>query len=134
MDRARSGDVAKERDEDQKRAANQAVNENKDDSAGRTTSSGIANLRRREAQEGRAEAQKSEATEEAPESRSVGSRKFKRQGNAWVDSKFKSSMSVRNVERESEEFDKLDSGLRSIAQQLSGEIVVVWKGKAYRIR
>ena len=66
--------------------------------------------------------------------RSVGGRKFKRQGSAWVDSKFKSSMSVRTVARGSEEFDELSSGLRSIANQLSGEIVVVWKGKAYRIR
>lgn len=75
-----------------------------------------------------------DASEEAPETRSVGGRKFTRQGNAWVDSKLKSSMSVRSIARGSEEFDKLDSGLRSIAKQLSGEIVVVWKGKAYRIR
>ena len=74
------------------------------------------------------------SSEEAAETRSVGGRKFKRQGNAWVDSKLKSSMSVRTIGRGSEEFDNLDSGLRSIAKQLSGEIVVVWKGKAYRIR
>jgi hypothetical protein len=43
-------------------------------------------------------------------------------------------MSVRNVARGSDEFAALDSRLRSIAQQLNGEIVVVWKGKAYRIR
>jgi len=43
-------------------------------------------------------------------------------------------MSVRNVSRGSEEFGALDSGLRSIAQQLGGEIIVVWKSKAYRIR
>jgi hypothetical protein len=86
----------------------------------------------------RVEARKSEGarttSEEAPETRSVGGRKFKRQGNAWVDSKLKSSMSIRTVARGSEEFDKLDSGLRSIAKQLNGEIVVVWKGKAYRIK
>lgn len=73
-------------------------------------------------------------SEPAPETRSVGGRKFQRQGNAWVDLKFKSSMSVRNVSRGSEEFTELDSGLRSIAQQLGGEIIVVWKSKAYRIR
>ena len=74
------------------------------------------------------------AKEETPETRSVGGRKFQRQGNGWVDVKFKSSMSVRNVSRGSEEFGALDSGLRSIAQQLGGEITVVWKNKAYRIR
>jgi hypothetical protein len=74
------------------------------------------------------------AKEEAPETRSVGGRKFQRQGNGWVDVKFKSSMSVRNVSRGSDEFSALDSGLRSIAQQLGGEIIVVWKNKAYRIR
>jgi hypothetical protein len=73
-------------------------------------------------------------SEEAPETRSVGGRKFRKQGSAWVDLKFKSSMSVKTVARGSEEFSSLDSGLRSIASQLSGEIIVVWKSKAYRIR
>jgi hypothetical protein len=73
-------------------------------------------------------------SEEAPETRSVGGRKFRKQGSAWVDLKFKSSMSVKSIARGSEEFSSLDSGLRSIASQLSGEIIVVWKSKAYRIR
>jgi len=72
--------------------------------------------------------------DKAPETRSAGGRKFKRQGNAWVDAKFKASMSVKNISRGSSEFDALDSGLRSIAQQLGGEVIVVWKGKAYQIR
>ncbi|MFS8084906.1 MAG: hypothetical protein ACMG6H_04700, partial [Acidobacteriota bacterium] len=73
-------------------------------------------------------------SEEAPETRSVGGRKFRKQGNVWLDLKFKSSMLPRSVSRGSEEFSALDSGLRSIASQLSGEIIVVWKNKAYRIR
>ena len=72
--------------------------------------------------------------EPAPETRSVGGRKFRKQGSAWVDLKFKSSMAVKSIARGSDEFSSLDSGLRSIASQLSGEIVVVWKNKAYRIR
>jgi hypothetical protein len=72
--------------------------------------------------------------DEAPPTRSVGGRKFQRQGNAWVDTKFKSSMSVKNISRGSDDYDELDSGLRSIAQQLSGEVIVVWKGKAYRFK
>lgn len=69
-----------------------------------------------------------------PETRSAGGRKFKRQGNSWVDSKFKSSMTLKRISRGSSEFDALDSGLRSIAGQISGEIIVVWKSKAYLIR
>lgn len=140
IDRARPGDFAKARDEDSNRAAaNQPATENKqEDSKRGRTESQLVTVSPKSVGELRTEARKSAGTgsssEEAPETRSVGGRKFKRQGNAWVDSKLKSSMSVRTVGRGSEEFDKLDSGLRSIAKQLGGEIVVVWKGKAYRIR
>jgi hypothetical protein len=81
-----------------------------------------------------ADSNRESAEEKAPETRSVGGRKFKHQGNAWVDAKFKSSMSLKSISRGSSEFDALDSGLRSIAQQLSGEVIVVWKSKAYLIR
>jgi hypothetical protein len=74
------------------------------------------------------------ASEEAPQTRSAGGRKFRRQGSAWVDAKFKSSMTLKSIARGSSEFDALDGGLRSIAQQLGGEVIVVWKGKAYLIR
>ena len=73
-------------------------------------------------------------SEESSQVRAVGGRKFKRQGGVWIDVKYKSSMSLHDVPRGSEAFGALDSGLRSIAQQLSGEVVVVWKGKAFRIR
>jgi len=43
-------------------------------------------------------------------------------------------MTVKSISRGSNDFDALDSGLRSIAQQLGGEVIVVWKGKAYLIR
>ena len=59
---------------------------------------------------------------------------FRKQGSAWVDQKFKSSMTLKSVARTSDEFNALDSGLRSIAQQLGGEVIVVWKGKAYLIK
>jgi hypothetical protein len=72
--------------------------------------------------------------EKPPETRTAGGRKFRRQGNAWVDTRFKSSMTVKSISRGSNDFDALDSGLRSIAQQLGGEVIVVWKGKAYLIR
>lgn len=74
------------------------------------------------------------ATEEAPQTRSAGGKKFRKQGAAWVDQKFKSSMTLKNVSRGSDEFAALDSGLRSIVQQLGGEVIIVWKGKAYLIK
>lgn len=74
------------------------------------------------------------ASSEEAQTRSAGGRKFRRQGNAWVDQKFKSSMTLKSVSRGSDEFAALDAGLRSIAQQLGGEIIVVWKNKAYLIR
>ena len=73
-------------------------------------------------------------SEKAPETRSAGGHKFRRQGNAWVDSKFKSSMSITNVTRGSDAFRALDPAVRSMAEQLGGEVIVVSKGKAYRIR
>src|SRR5258707_1379609 len=72
-------------------------------------------------------------SEKAPETRSAGGHKFRRQGNAWVDRKFKSSMSVTNVARGSDAFRALDPAVHAIAHQLGGEVIVVAKGKAYRI-
>jgi hypothetical protein len=72
--------------------------------------------------------------EKPPDTRSAGGRKFRRQGNGWVDSKFKSSMTLKSISRGSSEFNELDSGLRSIAQQLGGQVIVVWKNKAYLIK
>lgn len=70
------------------------------------------------------------------ETRSVGGRRFRRQGNAWIDTAYNSSRSTINVARGSDQYRALaadEPGLRSIAEQLGGEVVVVWKGKAYRI-
>jgi putative zinc finger protein len=74
------------------------------------------------------------ASAEEAQTRSAGGRKFRRQGNAWVDQKFKSSMTLKGISRGSNEYAALDAGLRSIAQQLGGEVIVVWKDRAYLIR
>ena len=73
------------------------------------------------------------SSEDIPETRSANGRKFRRQGNVWVDKKFKSSMSIRSISRGSDEYRALDSGIRSIAEQLGGDVIIVWKGKAYQI-
>jgi hypothetical protein len=78
--------------------------------------------------------QSASTEEKPPETRSLSGRKFRREGNAWVDVKFKSSMPVKSISRGSSEFDELDSELRSIAKQLGGQILVVRKNKAYLIK
>jgi hypothetical protein len=141
-DRSRgAGDFAKARDEDRtSRQADQPVaKEEAKDEAGaarKRSAPRTATLAGRSNAGERQEEPKSDKAGPPVEAdtRSVGGRKFKREGNAWVDVKLKSSMSIKTVSRGSEDFEKLDSGLRSIAQQLSGPIVVVWKGKAYRIQ
>jgi len=80
--------------------------------------------------------EKKEAAEEA-DSQTVSGRKFRRSGNAWIDKAYSSSRSVTNISRGSEQFRALmadEPGLRAIVQQLSGEVIVVWKSRAYRIR
>jgi|SRR5882724_6338003 len=73
----------------------------------------------------------------AVETRRVSGRLFHRQGNAWVDADYASGRATVNVSRGSEQFRALiadEPALRSIAEQLGGEVIVVWKGTAYRIR
>ena len=73
----------------------------------------------------------------AGETRSVGGRTFRREGNGWVDTAYNSSASVVNVRRGSEQFRSLiadEPGLKVISEQLSGTVIVVWKGRAYRIQ
>lgn len=71
------------------------------------------------------------------ESRRVSGRVFQRQGKAWIDADYASGRTTVNVSRGSEQFRALtadEPGIRAIAEQLAGEVIVVWKGTAYRIR
>lgn len=142
IDRSRAGDAPKDSGEGSGRmmSSNQPIfGANKQEESGPRKDARTPSVQSRDANEIREETRKPEASrrsgsDEAPPTRSVGGRKFQRNGNVWVDTKFKSSMSVKNISRGSDDYDALDSGLRSIAQQLGGDVVVVWKGKAYRIR
>jgi hypothetical protein len=70
------------------------------------------------------------------ETRIVSGRHFRREGNVWVDTAYESSRAAINVARGSEHFRSLvadEPGIRAIAEQLRGEVIVVWKGRAYRI-
>ncbi len=65
--------------------------------------------------------------------RSAGGKKFASRDGAWYDTAY-NNQATTNVRRGSEDFEKLDSGLRSIADKIDGVLVVVWKSKAYRIQ
>ena len=67
------------------------------------------------------------------ETTSVGGKTFKRAGNAWVDAAYKGQATT-NITRGTKEYKKLDSGLRSIVENLGGTVVVVWKEKAFKIQ
>jgi hypothetical protein len=69
----------------------------------------------------------------ATSTRSIGGKTFQLRQGAWYDSSY-SGQKTKNVRRSSDDYKKLDGGLRSIADTLGGTVVVVWNGKAYRIQ
>jgi outer membrane biosynthesis protein TonB len=74
---------------------------------------------------------------DAAETRTVAGRKFRRQGDSWIDVAYSSVRVTTNLSRGSEQYRALiadEPGIKTIADQLDGEVVVVWKGRAYRIR
>lgn len=70
------------------------------------------------------------------ETRTVAGRRFRKQGGVWIDTAY-SSQSLTELRRGSEHYRGLvgdEPAIKQIADQLDGEIIVVWKGKAYKIR
>ena len=99
----------------------------------------------REAERGKDENRSAEDSERiergragsAAETRTVAGRRFRRQGDAWVDANYSAGQSYTIVRRNSEQFRALvadEPGLRRIVDALGGEVTVVWKGRAYRFR
>lgn len=85
----------------------------------------------------RAEGRGADADDKAVETRSVAGRHFRKSGRVWIDTAFDSSKPIISVTRGSEHYRSLvgdEPSLRKIADELDGEIVVVWKGSTYRIR
>lgn|GEM_PF-289967 len=75
--------------------------------------------------------------EDAGETRTVAGRQFRRQKNAWVDTAYRAGQATVNVRRDSEQWRALvadEPDLRRIADALGGEVLVVWHGRAYRIK
>ncbi len=75
--------------------------------------------------------------DETAETRSVGGRRFRREVTAWVDISYNPSLAMTTVVRGSEQYRALvadEPTIKTIADQLSGEVILVWRGRAYRIR
>ncbi|MEP6946811.1 MAG: zf-HC2 domain-containing protein [Acidobacteriota bacterium] len=63
----------------------------------------------------------------------VGGKTFDHREGVWYDTMYHGS-ATRNYRRGTDEYKKLDSGLRSIADSISGTVVLVWKERSYRIQ
>jgi hypothetical protein len=78
-----------------------------------------------------------EADKDGAAVRSVAGRRFRKERGVWVDTEYDSSRGTVNLARGSEQYRALvadEPAIRTIAEQLNGEVIVVWKGRAYRIR
>jgi len=64
--------------------------------------------------------------------RAVGGKTFDNRNGAWYDRAYRNQATT-NYRRGTAEYKKLDGGLRSIADNLGGTVVLIWKDKAYRI-
>jgi hypothetical protein len=69
--------------------------------------------------------------------RSVAGRRFRKSARVWIDTAYDASKPITTVARGSEQYRALvadEPSIRRIAEELDGEIVVVWNGRTYRIR
>jgi hypothetical protein len=83
------------------------------------------------------EADKDTSLNLATATRSLAGRRFRKSGSVWIDTEYESSTPTTNITRGSEQYRALiadEPSLRTIAETLDGEIIVVWKSRAYRIR
>jgi hypothetical protein len=63
----------------------------------------------------------------------AGDKRFTHRNGIWYDAAYH-GQALKTIRRGSDEFKKLDAGLREIANSMGGTVVVVWKEKAYRIQ
>jgi len=97
----------------------------------------LANIRGADSKDAPAAAGAEKSAKSEGEVRNVLGRRFRKRGSVWVDSAYDSSRQTVNVSRGSEQYRALvadEPAIRTIAEQLNGEVIVVWKGTVYRIR
>lgn len=81
-------------------------------------------------------AKSSKDADDEIETRTVSGKRFRHEGSVWIDTAYDSSQGNTNVWRGSDRFRALiadEPGIRTIAEKLSGVVIVVWSGRAYRI-
>lgn len=93
--------------------------------------------RRGRSSEAKRERSEDDEAARADGERNIAGHRFRRDGGAWVDLNYKTSMSSTGVRRGRDAYRALVADIPEIgriAEQLSGEVIVVVKGRAYRIR
>ena len=78
-----------------------------------------------------------EKDKDAAETRTIAGRHFRKKDNAWIDTAYDSSKSITTYTRGSEAYRSLTADepvIKTIAEKLDGEVIVVWKGRTYRIK
>jgi hypothetical protein len=73
--------------------------------------------------------------DDAGETRSVAGRRFRKKGGVWVDTAYAGGETM-DLPRGSERYRSLvgdEPAIKNIADELDGQIIVVWKGRAYKI-
>jgi hypothetical protein len=77
-----------------------------------------------------------ERDDDAVETRTVAGRRFRKQGSVWVDTAYSSPRRITaEYKRGSEGYRTLvgdEPEIKRIADQLDGEIIIVWKGQVYK--
>ncbi len=107
---------------------------NKSVGAGTATAQGAAAPPSR--REGADRDDKETAKDSIAETRSVAGRQFRKQDGIWIDTAYDSKGAMK-LSRGSDAYRTLvadEPAIKTIADQLDGEIIVVWKGRAYRIQ
>ncbi len=141
----KSAEVAKERPakrEEQERSRdelfrNQPVDEHGPNRSRSNTASSAASQRNAGLMGERGPSAQNKNKAADVETRTVSGRRFTREGNTWVDTNYDSSRATIKLARGSEQFRALvadEPGIRAIADQLEGAVIVVWKNRAYRIQ
>lgn len=140
----KSAELAKERSErreDQRRDQNEELRVQTDDlhSPNRSRSNTAQPMSQRSAGVGSGRGLSADKNKKSAdvETRSVMGRHFTRAGDAWVDTAYEYSQATVRVARGSDQFRALvadEPAIRTIAAQLDGVVIVVWKNRAYRIQ
>lgn len=79
------------------------------------------------------EAEKNKVEAKPTVYKDVAGKSFRVEKGIWTDTAYKGG-SLTSIKRGTDEYKKLDSGLRSTADYLGGTVIVVWKGKNYKIQ